>query len=49
MFQAKETQCHKLIPLALLVRAVEYTNCISAEGSDPPPQECPGYDTKTIC
>ena len=27
-------------------RAVEYTDCISAEGKDPPPNECPGNDTK---
>ena len=27
--------------------AVEYTDCISAEGKDPlPPNECPVYDTK---
>ena len=26
--------------------AVEYTNCFSAEGQDPPPNESPGYDTK---
>ena len=26
--------------------AVEYTDCTSAEGSDPLPNECPGYDTK---
>ena len=25
--------------------AVEYTDCTSAEGLDPP-NECPGYDTK---
>ena len=25
--------------------AVEYTDCTSAEGYDPP-NECPGYDTK---
>ena len=25
--------------------AVEYTDCTSAEGQDPP-SECPGYDTK---
>ena len=28
------------------VRAVKYTDCTSAEGQDPPPNECPGYDTK---
>ena len=26
--------------------AVEYTNCISAEESDLPPNECPEYDIK---
>ena len=26
--------------------AVEYTDCTSAEGWDPPPHECPAYDTK---
>ena len=31
--------------IAQLARAVEYTNCTSAEGEDPPP-ESPGYDTK---
>ena len=25
--------------------AVEYTNCTSAEGYDPPPNKCPAYDT----
>ena len=25
---------------------VEYTDCFSAEGYDPPPNECPGYGTK---
>ena len=25
---------------------VEYTDCFSAEGVRPPPNECPGYDTK---
>ena len=28
-----------------LAGAAEYTDCISAEGSDTP-SECPGYDTK---
>ena len=31
--------------MAQLVGAVEYTDCISAEGSDSP-NEYPGYDTK---
>ena len=26
--------------------AVEYTDCTFAEGEDPPPNECPRYDTK---
>ena len=26
--------------------AVEYTDCTSAEGWNPSPHECPGYDTK---
>ena len=26
--------------------AVEYTDCTFAERLDPPPNECPGYDTK---
>ena len=26
--------------------AVEYTDCTSAGGVRPPPNECPGYDTK---
>ena len=26
--------------------AIEYTDCTSAEGKTPPPNECPGYDTK---
>ena len=31
----------------MLAGAVEYTDCTSAEGQDPPPiNECPGYDTK---
>ena len=25
---------------------VEYTDCTSAEGYGPRPNECPGYDTK---
>ena len=28
-----------------MVGAVEYTDCISSEGKEPP-KECPGYDTK---
>ena len=32
---------------AQLAGAVEYTDCISAEGKDSP-NECPRYDTKTI-
>ena len=26
--------------------AVEYTDCTFAEGQDPAPNECPGYDTR---
>ena len=26
--------------------AIEYTDCTSAEGVRPPPNECPVYDTK---
>ena len=26
--------------------AAKYTDCISVEVRDPPPNECPGYDTK---
>ena len=26
--------------------AVEYTDCTSAKGKNPPPNECPAYDTK---
>ena len=33
--------------LAQLAGAVDYANCITAEGYDPPPpNECPGYNTK---
>ena len=32
--------------LAQSAGAVEYTDCISAEGQDRPHQVCPGYDTK---
>ena len=28
------------------VGAVEYTDCITAEGKDPPSKRCPWYDTK---
>ena len=36
-------------PLVFIVQsagAVEYSDCISAEELDTPPNECPGYDTK---
>ena len=33
-------------PFAQSAGAVEYTDCTSAEGQDPTPNECPGYDTK---
>ena len=32
--------------LAQLAGAAEYTDCTSAEGIRPSPNECPGYDTK---
>ena len=32
--------------IAQLAGAVEYTDCTSAEGWDPHPNEYPGYDTK---
>ena len=42
---SKETkQNYKYV--AQLAGAVEYTNCTSAEGEDPPTDESPGYDTK---
>ena len=34
------------ILIAQSVGTVEYTDCSSAEGKTPPPDECPGYDTK---
>ena len=41
---------HVLVFPAVLIRsagAVEYTDCTSAEGWDPPPiNKCPAYDTK---
>ena len=33
------------VTIAQSAGAVEYTDCFSAEGLDPP-NECPGYDTK---
>ena len=35
-----------LLPLARLAWAVEDTDCFSAEGLTPHPNECPGYHTK---
>ena len=32
--------------IAQLAEAVEYTDCFSAEELDPPPNNCPWYDTK---
>ena len=32
--------------LAQSTGAVEYTDCFSAEGLDPPPNKCPVYDSK---
>ena len=37
-------RCLVLLMLPQSARAVEYTDCTSAEGY--PPNECPGYDTK---
>ena len=39
-------ECVRLSLLALLAGAVEYTDCISAEGWDALRNECPRYDTK---
>ena len=36
----------EIIYIAQSAGAVEYTDCFSAEGEDPPPNECPGYDSK---
>ena len=38
--------CNFYKNLAQLAGAVEYTDCTSAEGYDPPHNECRGYDTK---
>ena len=35
-----------ILKIAQSVGAVEYTDCNSAEGWDPPHNEYPGYDTK---
>ena len=40
-----EYRPHNII-IAQLAGAIEYTDCISAKGVRPPPNECPGYDTK---
>ena len=37
---------NRSIILAQSVGTVEYTDCFSAEGVRPPPNECPGYYTK---
>ena len=34
-----------ILPLVQSAGVVEYTDCTSAEGQDPP-KECPGYDTR---
>ena len=44
-------QCSIFVKITSKIRAetagaVEYTNCTSAEGHDPLPNECPRYDTK---
>ena len=43
------TICNKFLTLTLaqLAGAVEYTDCFSAE-EYPPPNKCPGYNTKKI-
>ena len=40
------TVWHLTLRIAQSAGAVEYTDCTSAEGQDPPHNECPGYDTK---
>ena len=40
------THTHTHSHIAQSAGAVEYTDCFSAEGWDPPTNECPGYDTK---
>ncbi len=40
-----KTVWHLTLCIAQSAGAVEYTDCTSAEGQDPP-NECPGYDTK---
>ena len=37
---------HSISRVAQSARAVEYTDCISADGGKTLPNECPGYDTK---
>ena len=41
-----KTVWHLTLCIAQSAGAVEYTDCTSAEGLDPPPNECPDYDTK---
>ena len=41
-----KTVWHLTLCIAQSAGAVEYTDCTSAEGVRPPPNECPGYDTK---
>ena len=41
-----KTVWHLNLCIAQSAGAVEYTDCTSAEGVRPPPNECPGYDIK---
>ena len=41
-----KTVWHLTVCIAQSAGAVEYTNCTSAEGYDPTPNECPEYVTK---
>ena len=40
------TDCINVNLVAQLAEAAEYTDCISAEGQEPPHNECPGFDAK---
>ena len=42
-----KTWIKRLEKTALSAGAVEYTDCIFAEGGKPPLKKCPGYDAKT--
>ena len=41
-----KTVWHLNLCVVQLAGAVEYTDCKSADGLAPPPNECPGYETK---